>query len=211
MFAELFLIVFVLFVLLLSVELAELIAEIRSASIATATAVVNALTPLIGIIMCSLELLCLLLLYEIILGKKKHRESASGSATGVDTPVAAGEGGMVEVGGGRQLPLVQFEDARRYFELFQEALSAKYRHREYSLMYNKITGMCSVLGRANSVFQFNYEPAVIKNHYCTFRLGGDDMGKYLSEAQSHYGVQNHTERGLITPPSCGEASVAYRK
>ena len=133
--------------------------------------------------------------------------SASGSTTGVDTPIADGEGEMVEVGGGRQLPFAQFEDARRYFELFQEAISVKYPHKGYRLAYNKSTGMCTVLGRGNSIFRFIYEPAVIKNHYCTFRLSGDDMSNYLSEVQSQYGVPNHTERGLISPPSSGVVTI----
>lgn len=111
--------------------------------------------------------------------------SASGTATGVDTPVAEGEGGLLSVGGGKQLSRAQFYDAKRYFGLFQEALSARYRHLGYHLTYNKNTGTCLVSGPVyKPAVLFEFEPAAIKNHYCTFRLCGEDIDEYFKEAQS---------------------------
>ena len=140
-------------------------------------------------------------------GKGKHRTNVSGSATGVDTPQP--EGGMVSVGE-RLVPIDEFNDAKRYFELFHEATSLKYPHGAYSLMYNPKSGKCNVLDCKSVVFRFDYDPTCIKNHYCSFRLFGDDMNKFLDQARSHHGVQNHTAMGLITPPSSRDFTIAYR-
>lgn len=94
----------------------------------------------------------------------------------------------------------EFDDAKKYFDLFHRSLSVKYPHGAYSIMYNETSGMCITLGRGNSdTFMFEFKGDTIKNHYCTFRLLNDDFDNYLSQVRSQYGVRNNAAEGLVTP------------
>lgn len=106
---------------------------------------------------------------------------------------------------------MQFDEAKRYFDLFHDALADRYPHGGYSIMYNETNGMCTTLGRrTGDVYKFMFEPDTIKNHYCSFRLL-NDFENYLALARSQSGVQDYARAGLITPPYAGPVHVAYRK
>jgi hypothetical protein len=110
--------------------------------------------------------------------KRTHRVSASGTATGIETPTE--DSGTICVGD-RDVPIAEFNEAKRYFTLFAEALADKYPAGGYTIMYNSTTGMCSVLGRkAADQFRFQFDATLIKNHYCSFRLLDNNFDNYLA-------------------------------
>jgi hypothetical protein len=141
--------------------------------------------------------------------KKTHLVSASGSTTGIDTPTQVN--GMIPVGD-RNVPVAQFNEAKRYFDLFAEALADKYPDGGYKIMYNSTTGMCTMLGRkASDQYRFQFDETEVKNHYCSFRLLDNNFDNYLQTARPETGTQDYTGMRLITPPSTGAVSVSYRK
>jgi hypothetical protein len=156
---------------------------------------------------------CLLFIYLFSLetAKRAHRRvSASGSATGVNTPPVNPSENLVDVGD-RRIPRAEFDDAKRYFNLFYDALGSAHPHGGYALVYNDRTGMCSLLGhRSGPLFKFQFDSVTVKNHYCTFRLLNGDIQNYLEMARSQRGVDNYSERGMITPESTGHVTVSYR-
>ncbi len=123
----------------------------------------------------------------VIAQNRRHRVvTASGSATGINTPVPGAIGSnAIPVGGGRILTYGEYEDAHRYFNLFAEAIIKKYPHGGYSIVYNHNNGKCSILGRATD-FKFWFDPTEIKNHYLTFRLSSD-WDSYLASAPNGIG------------------------
>jgi hypothetical protein len=128
--------------------------------------------------------------------KRVHRTSASGSATGVNTPPRT-EANTDDVRvGDRTMPRAEFDDAKKYFDLFHNALSIKYPQGGYSIMYNEVTGMCTALGRKSAeTYKFEFKRDTIKNHYCTFRILGDDFENYLAQVRSQGGAPNYTAAG----------------
>lgn len=142
----------------------------------------------------------------VIAQNRRHRVvTASGSATGINTPAPAAIGlNAIPVGGGRILTCREYEDAHRYFNLFAEALLKKYPQGGYTIVYNHNNGKCSMLGRTTD-FKFWFDPTEIKNHYLTFRLSSD-WDSYLAFARN--GVGDY--RLVNTPPSSGHFSITYR-
>eukprot|EP01040_Poterioochromonas_malhamensis_P011438 gene11436-12470_t len=144
-----------------------------SISSTLAPALVSALVPALASALRSI----------IVAQNRRHRVvTASGSATGINTPASAAIGlNAIPVGGGRILTCREYEDAHRYFNLFAEALLKKYPD-------------C-----------FWFDPTEIKNHYLTFRLSSD-WESYLAFARN--GVGDY--RLVNTPTTSGHFSVTYR-
>ena len=136
---------------------------------------------------------------------KGHRQvTVSGSRTGVDSPVVVSNSDMIEFGKGKFMKSSDYIEAKRYFALFQSALKEKH----CDLVYNENTGKCSALGCDRNIFKFDFDVAIIKNHYCTFRMVKDDFNVYLAIAQSQHGIQDWFGKGLKTPPAFGNYDIS---
>jgi hypothetical protein len=123
---------------------------------------------------------------DFLLDKRKHRVSASGVATGVNTPppLPNSSNPRVVVVGTTEMSQEDHAEAKRYFELFQDALKDKYPHGGCSIHLNENTVQCVIKGRKTSdVFKFAFQPEMIKNHYVAFRLV-DDFDNYLTFARN---------------------------
>ena len=95
----------------------------------------------------------------------------------------------------------EYDQAVRYFGLFQEVLKRKH----CDLAFNLTTGKCTVIGGTHrGEFKFDFDKVALKNHYCTFRIGNDEVDVYLAKARSQSGVPNWFQQGLKTPPNFGD-------
>ncbi len=134
--------------------------------------------------------------------KKKHRVSASGVATGVNTPPAPlnPSDSTIRVGP-TEMSMNDFNEAKRYFELFQAALKHKYPEGGYTINLHETTAQCVVKGRKTcDVFKFAFQPMTIKNHYIAFRLV-DHFENYLNHIRSQPGVDYSN---VYTPDATGQ-------
>jgi hypothetical protein len=99
----------------------------------------------------------------------------------VNTPPAAlVNNENVQVGGGRTLTRAQYDEAKRYFEYFQDARLFAIMY--YSIMYNSNSGMCAVLAR-NKVapdFKFMFDAK-------TTTLLNDNIENCLANVRSQSG------------------------
>ncbi len=69
-----------------------------------------------------------------------------------------------------------YDEAIRYFSLFQSALNSKH----CDLAFHLISGKCKVIGGTHRGFRFEFDKIFLKNHYCTFGIGNNDVDVYLA-------------------------------
>ncbi len=132
-----------------------------------------------------------------MLVKKKHRVSASGVVTGVNTPpLPPNPSNQVVVVGPIEMPLEVYAEAKRYFELFQAAIRDRYPHAGYSIGLHERTAKCVLKCNDSTSFKFDFQPETIKNHYVSFRLL-NDIDNYLAHARSQQGLPNYTNANTI--------------
>ena len=132
----------------------------------------------------------------------------SDSQSNVDTPVPLPNGCIqVATNPARYMEQADYIEAVRYYELFQESFRMKY----CDLARNPTTGMITVMGGSHRTeFKFAFEKNTIKNHYCTFRIGNDDVNVYLAKARSPSSIYDWFQQGLVTPPIHGECSATNK-
>ena len=141
----------------------------------------------------------------VYLVKKSHRVSASGVATGVNSPPPSNQSPSVMMVGTTEIPIDAYIEAKRYFDLFSAAINTAYPHGGNEIGIHEPSAQCVVKYRRSQVFKFPFHPAIIKNHYVTFRLLGDNMESYLAQIRIQNGVSNYSN--ACTPPSGGSYTV----
>eukprot|EP01039_Chlorochromonas_danica_P014885 gene14885-17438_t len=99
--------------------------------------------------------------------RKTHRVSASGVATGVNSPPPSNQAPSVMMVGSTAMPVESYREAQRYFDLFRAAIRLAYPSGGYEIGLHDSSAQCVVKGR--QVFKFPFQPEAIKNHYVTFR------------------------------------------
>ncbi|RYE55279.1 MAG: hypothetical protein EOP48_10545 [Sphingobacteriales bacterium] len=125
------------------------------------------------------------------MARRRHRTTASGGQTGLDTPAA------IQLG----------NEAQRYYDLFDEAL----RGSGFQLMYYPQRSSFRVLVGANQRQppELPATPENLKNHYCHYRLL-DNMDSYVNAVFSTNGVPNYFQDHLVTPPLNRPFTLSYR-
>ena len=131
---------------------------------------------------------------QAIYRKKHHTPTASGSRTALDTPKPA-DGDSRKIGG-RDMPLNEYLEVKRYFELFKDSLEAS--EPDFILKANETTGLVILYHRYTKRYQWEFSASAMKNYYCEFRLCRD-MNAFMERITSQGGVFNYFGSGHKTP------------
>jgi hypothetical protein len=95
-------------------------------------------------------------------------------------------------------------EARRYFDLFKDALATEHA----TLAYNPTTDKVAVIANNTAIgtFHFPFSVEAMKNHYCTYRLSSS-VHDYLDTVRTTGVVSCFCERGMYTLTATGNVEV----
>lgn len=135
-----------------------------------------------------------------------EKMSSSGIDTGVNSPPPSNRDPSVIKVGTTEMTVEAYKEAKRSFDLFRTAISTAYPHEGYELRLNVCSAECVV--KAREMFTFPFQPEIIKSHYVSFRLYGNNMDSYFAQITSQRGVENYFHAN--TPPVSGSYTLAFK-